>query len=76
MRVRLYRRENCSLCTLAQSALSEIGMEVDVEERYLEDDGELEQRYGWRIPVILRVDNQRELDWPFDTHKLRQFLAT
>jgi Glutaredoxin-like domain (DUF836) len=68
----LYRRENCSLCVLALAVLNDVGAAAEVY--YLEDNAELEQRYGWRIPVLRRMDTGAELDWPFDAWKLRRFL--
>lgn len=72
MPLHFYRRENCSLCVLALALLSEA--QVSAEVFFLEDDAELEQRYGWRIPVLRRMDTGAELDWPFDAWKLRRFL--
>lgn len=72
-KLRLYRRETCSLCSLAEAVLTELGIEAEM--RYLEDDAAWEQRYGWRIPVVLRTDTGAELDWPFDALKLRRFLG-
>lgn len=48
--------------------------EWQVEARYLEDDAELADQYGWRIPVVRLREPGRELDWPFDVVKLRSFL--
>ena len=73
LKLRLYRRETCSLCSLAEAVLAEIGIEAEI--CYLEDDAASEQRYGWRIPVVLRTDTDAELDWPFDALKLRRFLG-
>lgn len=38
------------------------------------DDPQLLERYGVRIPVI-RDAAGRELGWPFDVHRLQEFLA-
>ena len=73
LELRLYRREHCGLCQLAEAVLDEVG--VTAQAHYLEDEAELEDRYGWRIPVIQRGDNGEELDWPFDAWKLRKFLG-
>ncbi|AVP97471.1 NrdH-redoxin [Ahniella affigens] len=73
--VQLIRRENCGLCVLAQDILAQIP-ELQVIERYLEDDPELVDQYGWRIPVVRIADLNRELDWPFDLIKLQAFLYT
>lgn len=71
--VQLIRRENCGLCMLAADLLAQIPA-LGVQERYLEDDPELADHYGWRIPVVRIGANDRELDWPFDLVKLQEFL--
>ena len=71
--LRLFRRENCSLCELAEAALRDANAAHEV--MFVEDDAELEQRYGWRIPVVQRGDTGAELDWPFDSWKIRRFLS-
>ena len=48
--------------------------DVLAEVLFVEDDANMEQRYGWRIPVLQRTDTGAELDWPFDTWKLKRFL--
>jgi hypothetical protein len=75
MSLRLFRREHCGLCELAEAMLRDAAV-ADVEVLFLEDDAALESLYGWRIPVLRRMDNGAELDWPFDTWKLNRFLAT
>ena len=48
---------------------------VDIELVNIEDDVKLLTLYGLRIPVIQRVDNDRELFWPFDAAELAVFLS-
>ncbi|MGD9583819.1 MAG: glutaredoxin family protein [Lysobacterales bacterium] len=72
MRITLYRRSQCSLCDLAEAMLVEAGIDFDAV--WLEDDAAAEQHYGWRIPVLRRDDSGAELDWPFDSVKLRQYV--
>lgn len=33
----------------------------------------LAERYGTRIPVLLRQSDNSELNWPFDIQQLKQF---
>lgn len=73
MRITLYRRNQCSLCELAEAMLAADA--IDFDPVWLEDDAAAEQRYGWRIPVLRRHDTGAELDWPFDPVKLRGFVG-
>ncbi len=68
----LYVRPDCLLCLLATRLLQAAGiahLTADIEEQ-----AALEQRYGTRIPVLVRGDGG-ELDWPFDAAALRAFLG-
>jgi len=73
VRIKLYGTEFCHLCESAKAVLDQIGMttvSVDIAE-----DDELLGKYGTRIPVLLREDNQAELDWPFDAASVMRFLS-
>ena len=74
MRLILYRREECPLCEHAEAALRGAGVEawdaVDVGW-----EGPLEERYGTRVPVLVRADSGAELAWPFDPPGIRRFLG-
>jgi hypothetical protein len=72
--LQLYRRENCSLCDLAETALRDAGA-ADVVRIGIDWTGELADRYGWRIPVLRDAADGRELDWPFDAWSVRRFVA-
>lgn len=45
--------------------------------RYIDisDDAVLFEKYGMRIPVLRRMDNDTELGWPFDTATVERFMA-
>lgn len=68
----LYQRDDCHLCDLALDVLAAAGV-PDFESVFIDDDVALEARYGSRVPV-LRADDGRELDWPFDVEVLRGLL--
>lgn len=38
-------------------------------------DDDLFARYGWRIPVLQRADDE-ELGWPFDLEAAREFVRS
>ncbi len=42
---------------------------MDIAER-----SDLVELYGLRIPVLRRVDNGAELDWPFEAEQVVSFL--
>lgn len=60
--LKLYQREHCHLCELAQEVLRAAGLSAHVLD--IDSDPELGARYGLRIPVLVYPDG-RELDWPF-----------
>lgn len=63
----LYTTSQCHLCEQALALL------INLKEQYainwltqeISDDDDLIEKYGIRIPVIQRIDNQAELNWPF-----------
>ena len=71
-KIQLYGTEFCHLCEEAEAILRKAGVAaipVDIAEH----DGLLE-KYGARIPVLRRVDNDAELGWPFDAVAVARFL--
>ena len=68
----LYQRDDCHLCDLALDVLAAAGV-PDFESVFIDDDVALEARYGSRVPV-LRANDGRELDWPFDVEVVRGLL--
>ncbi len=60
--LKLYGRDECHLCELAQALLQVANMSFQLID--IDSDPELGARYGLRIPV-LRYPDGRELDWPF-----------
>ena len=51
MAVVLVTRRGCHLCDQALAALRELGIEP--EQRDVDADEQLHQRYEWRVPVVL-----------------------
>ena len=47
-------------------------IEAGIDSVWIDDDAQLEARYGARVPVLR--DGDRELDWPFDAGALAAFL--
>jgi hypothetical protein len=74
MRLILYQRDDCHLCDLALDVLAQ-AKAPDFASVFIDENPDLEMRYGERVPVLRDAEAGRELDWPFDAAKLRQFLA-
>ncbi|MBS0383457.1 MAG: glutaredoxin family protein [Proteobacteria bacterium] len=73
MQLCLYQRDDCKLCDEAVALLARVRA-PDFESLWIDDDADLEARYGTRVPVLRDEDSGRELDWPFDAAALREFL--
>ena len=74
MRLVLYQRDDCHLCDLALDVLAQAHT-PDFSSVFIDDDAALEAQYGARVPVLRDLVTRRELDWPFDVSRLREFLA-
>ena len=68
----LFQRDDCKLCDEAIALLAAVRA-PEFESVWIDDDPDLEARYGERVPVLR--DDRRELDWPFDEEALRAFLS-
>lgn len=73
----LYSTEHCHLCELAEAILVNQldGAIHSVEVEDIASDDLLLARYGIRIPVLLDVQSQAELQWPFDDQAVSDFVA-
>jgi hypothetical protein len=74
VRLILFQRDDCHLCDLALDLLAQARTPA-FDSVFIDDDAALEARYGERVPVLRDDDGGRELDWPFDGPKLRQWLG-
>ncbi|HEX7130876.1 MAG TPA: glutaredoxin family protein [Rhodanobacteraceae bacterium] len=70
----LYQRDDCKLCDEAVALLARLHA-PDFESVWIDDDADLEARYGERVPVLRDETRGRELQWPFDAEALRAFLG-
>jgi len=71
-RLTLYGTSACHLCELAEKMLQELALhygKVDISES-----DALFERYGVLIPVLRHPDG-RELNWPFTSAQLTEFIA-
>ncbi len=74
MKLILYQRDDCHLCDQALDLLATARV-PDFESVFIDDDAELESRYGERVPVLRFDEADLELDWPFDANALRRLLS-
>ena len=63
----LYTTSHCHLCEQAEALLITLKGQYEINWLPIEisTDDKLTEKYGISIPVIKRVDNQTELNWPF-----------
>jgi hypothetical protein len=64
MRLILYQRDDCQLCDLALDVLAQARV-PEFDSVFIDDDADLEARYGERVPVLRDDDSGTEVDWPF-----------
>jgi hypothetical protein len=74
MRLTLYQRDDCHLCDLALEVLAQARL-PDFDSVFIDDDIDLEARYGKRVPVLRDQESARELNWPFDAPTVAAWLA-
>jgi hypothetical protein len=75
MRLTLYQRDDCKLCDEAVALLARVRA-PEFESVWIDEDADLEARYGVRVPVLRDEDSGRELGWPFDAAALQAFLRS
>ncbi len=76
LELNLYSTSHCHLCEQAESLLMSLSEQYDIQWHTIEitEDDKLMQMYEIKIPVIKRTDNDNELNWPFTSQQLIQFL--
>lgn len=74
MRLILFQRDDCHLCDLALAVLAQAQLPA-FESVFVDDDAQLEVRYGERVPVLRDEDSGEEIGWPFDAAAVTCFLA-
>jgi glutaredoxin len=76
VRIELLSRPGCSLCTTARDAVQRVAGEAGVAWRELnvDDDPELADTYGDRVPVVL-LDGAEHAYWRVEERRLRDALA-
>lgn len=72
----LYFTLGCHLCELAEDIITEVNVlhSIAYNKYDIADDNSLIERYGIRIPVLKNSINNAELNWPFTTQQLYEFV--
>lgn len=73
MGLTLYQRDDCHLCDLALEVLAR-AKTPEFSSVFIDDDAQLEARYGARVPVLRDAASGAELDWPFGVESVQRFL--
>jgi hypothetical protein len=71
----LFGTLGCHLCEVAEALLMpfvEHGLLVELID--IAEQEHMVEGYGLRIPVLRRVDTGAELNWPFETEHIVEFL--
>jgi glutaredoxin len=73
--VTVYSRHGCHLCDIAIETLTILQNELgfDLAELYIDDDRELEKKYGEQVPVIL-IDGEPHDFWRLDPERFKSSL--
>ncbi len=74
MQLKLYTTSNCHLCEQAELLITKRVKIDDITLIEIADDATLLEKYGTRIPVLQRIDDLSELDWPFNDTELIKFI--
>lgn len=67
----LFGTQGCHLCEDAERLLMQLRMEYQLKD--VIENVQWQERYALKIPVLLHVRSQRQLDWPFDAQQLQTF---
>ena len=77
--VTVYSRENCHLCDEAKATIEtvadEVAVEVEIEEIDVDEDTDLREEYGERVPYVL-VDGTPKFKFRVDEAELRRELES
>lgn len=72
--LKLYSTSHCHLCEEAQAQLENLQLTKQLTIIDIAEDDALLDLYGTRIPVLQRVDNAEELNWPFNKSQVKALL--
>jgi glutaredoxin len=75
IRIEIYSRPGCHLCDEAKSVIESVQdrHRLEVHVINIEDDPELEARYGTEIPVVF-INGRKSFKYRVDSHELERRL--
>ena len=77
-KLRFFTTQGCHLCEQADLILDALhdrySFEVEIVD--IATNGDLVQKYGLSIPVLLNIENDKLLYWPFDTDGVINLLVS
>ena len=75
IKIKFFTTSNCHLCDDAEFLLQKYLQDqiITIDKIDIADSDYLVDLYGIRIPVIRRLDSDKELGWPFDERVLIDF---
>ena len=70
--LKFYTTQGCHLCEHAERILDDLRKRsmFALEVIDIATEAELVEKYGLRIPVLLNVETQRQLYWPFNADEI------
>ena len=73
--ITVYSRHGCHLCEVAETTLETLKAELDfnLEIKFIDNDAELEKRYGHEVPVI-HIDGKHHDFYKVDPERFRSCL--
>ncbi|MDP3087147.1 MAG: glutaredoxin family protein [Methylotenera sp.] len=74
--LQLYGTSHCHLCEHAEIQLTELSKKFDIQWCVTEitNDSKLLELYELKIPVLRRMDNNMEIEWPFNLYEMIQLI--
>jgi hypothetical protein len=77
LQLNLYSTSHCHLCEQAEALLTNLSEVYDIHWQVIEisENHELLENYGQRIPVIKRLNNNIEINWPFTATEIAQLIT-
>lgn len=71
----LYTTTACHLCEQAQDIIRAAAPSLTLHLQDIAKSEALVEKYGIKIPVLKHNTSEQELNWPFDSERLQQWLA-
>lgn len=74
--LQLYSTSHCHLCEEAEAILKSLSKQYEIQwvSTEITNSNALLDKYGTKIPVVAKVDTNKEIQWPFSLFELEQFI--